>query len=205
MTNNERLELYWAYSISHERIAKRLVEKGIASQEDVNETLNRLYENMHDKRVYEFSVSPGCAEIMYIFFNKGLPQNRYISLTDTARKIDKESPSYVIQSWLRSRNTLDFLKIWETQNNSEFDESEYSALLEAMKAPSFTVTPKQWIERTRAIGLTAKQGKNGGTFAHPDIAADFHMWLYPEFRLELIKYFQASKFEENDEDEREEI
>jgi len=64
-----------------------------------------------------------------------------------------------------------------------------------MKTPSFTLTPKQWITRTNAIGLISKQGKNGGTFAHPDIACDFHMWLYPEIRLNLITYFRESQCE----------
>jgi hypothetical protein len=99
----------------------------------------------------------------------------------------------VIQGWLRNRNTIEFLRIWESTNNPKFDNSECNALLEAMKAPSFTVTPKQWIIRTKAIGLVSNQGKNGGTFAYPDIAADFHMWVKPELRLALIEWFRESK------------
>jgi len=195
MTDKEKAELYWAYAISCEKIAKRLVEKEIASQEDVNETLNQIYENIHNTDIHKFSVSPGCAEIMHTYLKKGFPKSKYVSLTDIARKIDKESPSYVIQGWLRSRNTIEFLRIWETKSNLNFDESECDALLEAMRAPSFTVTPKQWITRTKAIGLVSNRGKNGGTFAHPDIAADFHMWLYPEFRLTLIKHFRENQKE----------
>ena len=198
MTSKDKTELWWAYAIGRERIAKRLVDKGIASQADVDETMEEFYENLTgEEDLYKFSVSPGCADIMHIYFNKGFPQSQYLSLTDIAREINKESPSYVIQGWLRSRNTIEFLRIWENKNNPNFNENECNSLLEEMKSPSFTVTPKQWIERTKAIGLTSKQGKNGGTFAHPDIAGDFHMWLYPEFRLTLIQYFRESKYGEN--------
>jgi len=116
----------------------------------------------------------------------------YVSLTDVARKENRESPGQVIQSWLRSRNTLEFLRIWELKNNSDFDEHECAALFEAMRAPSFTATPKQWIAKTKAIGIVSKQGKGGGTFAHPDIAMDFLMWLKPELRLELVKRIRES-------------
>jgi hypothetical protein len=196
ITDKEKAELYLAHAISTERIAKWLVEKGIASQEDSNETLARMYENLHEreKEIEAFRVSPGYAEIMRTYLKKAL-LNQYLSLTDIAREKDKASPSYVIQSWLRSRNTLEFLRIWETANNSDFDEYECEALLEAMKLPSFTVTPKQWITRTRAIGLVSKQGKNGGTLAHPDIAMDFHMWMEPELRMNLIEMLRKSNIE----------
>ena len=193
MTNKEKAEFYWAYAISHEKISKQLVEKGISSQEDADEILERLYKNIHERDIHEFSVSQGCAEIMYTYLKKGFPKSKYLSLTNIAREINKESPSYVIQGWFRSRNTIEFLKIWEIQNNPKFNESECAALLELMKKPSFTVTPKQWITRTKAIGLVSNQGKNGGTFAHPDIAGDFHMWLHPEFRLVLIQFFMENR------------
>ena len=188
MTDKEKAELYWAYAISMEKISKRLVDKGIASREDVDETTDRLYENIHNTDIHKFSLSPGFADIMRTYLGK-VPRCQYLSLTDFAREKNNEYPSYVIQSWLRSRNTIEFLRIWETKNNPDFNESECYALLEAMKAPSFTVTPKQWISKTNAMGLVSKQGKNGGTFAHPDISADFHMWLYPKFRLALIEKF----------------
>lgn len=198
LRRKDKTELWWAYAISRERVAKQLVDRGLVSQEDINETIDCLYENIHSEEgLYEFSVSPVCADIMYTYLNKGFPQEQYLSLTDIARKIDEKSPSYVIQGWLRSRNTLEFLRIWESKNNPNFDESECKTLLEAMKAPSFTITPKQWIGKTNALGLISKQGKNGGTFAHPDIASDFHMWVYPEFRLTLIQYFRESNNEEN--------
>lgn len=197
MTNKEKAELYWAYAISYEKIAKKHVELGIASEEDVNEILEQLYDRLHECDIQEFSVSSGCEDIMYRYLGKGFPKSKMISLTDIARDFNKKSPSYVIQGWLRSRNTIEFLRIWESKNNPNFNEKECDALLEEMKSPSFTITPKQWIRRTKSIGLFSKQGKNGGTFAHPDISIDFHMWLYPEFRMALIKLFRKNKDKEN--------
>ena len=114
------------------------------------------------------------------------PQNQYLLLTDIARQKDEASPSTVIQGWLRNRNTLEFLRIWEIKNNPGFDKSQCEELLAAVRKPSFTITIRQWINRTKAIGLISKQGKNGGTFAHPDIALDFAMYIDPEIRAGFI-------------------
>ena len=111
---------------------------------------------------------------------------RILLLTDIARQKDAASPSTVIQGWLRNRNTLEFLRIWETKHNRDFDKSQCDKLMEAVRKPSFTITVTQWISRTKAIGLIAKQGKTGGTFAHPDIALDFVMYLNPEIRADFI-------------------
>jgi hypothetical protein len=121
-----------------------------------------------------------------LYLRKWNPIEKFISLTDIAREVNPESPGYVIQGWLRSRNTLEFLRLWESKNNLDFDAQECAALLEAMKAPSFTVTLKLWIARTKATGLLSKQGKGGGTLAHPDIAMDFQMWVRPEVRLAVV-------------------
>lgn len=111
----------------------------------------------------------------------------YVSLTELARAHSKDAPGYVIQSWLRSGNTLAFLNLWEKENNSDYYEDAYIELVEKKKAASFTLTPKSWISRTKAIGLMSKQGKSGGTFAHPIIACEFASWLTPEFKLLLLK------------------
>ena len=192
MTSEQRAEFYWAYFISLEKTAKRLVAKGIMPQEDADRILERLYENTQEKDVLNFSTSKGFKQTIDLYLRGRTSENQFVSLTDIAREENSESPSYVIQSWLRSRNTLEFLKIWESKNNPEFDERECKALLEAMKAPSFTVTPKQWIAKTKAIGLVSKQGKGGGTFAQPDIAMDFQMWLRPELRLALVQWARKS-------------
>lgn len=111
----------------------------------------------------------------------------YISLTKIAQAHSDDSPGYVIQSWLRSGNTLAFLNLWEKEKNPDYKEGGYTELLEKKKTASFTLTPKLWIERTKAIGIVSRQGKSGGTFAHPIIAGEFASWLTPEFKLMLLK------------------
>lgn len=113
--------------------------------------------------------------------------DNYVSLTELVRAHCETAPGYVIQSWLRSENTLAFLNLWEKENNPNYCEDSYMTLLEKKKAASFTLTPKQWIEQTKAIGIVSKQGKSGGTLAHPMIACEFASWLTPEFKMLLLK------------------
>ena len=95
------------------------------------------------------------------------PDESYVSLTKIAQAHSEDLPGYVTQSWLRSGNTLAFLNLWEKENNPDYSEASYMELLEKKKAASFTLTPKMWIDRRKAIGMFSKQGKSGGTFAHP--------------------------------------
>ena len=111
----------------------------------------------------------------------------YNSLTEVARAHSEDAPGYVIQSWLRSGNTLAFLNLWEQENNPNYSETGYAELLKRKKTASFTLTPKLWIDQTKAIGIVSKQGKNGGTFAHPMIACEFASWIAPEFKMQLLK------------------
>ena len=111
----------------------------------------------------------------------------YTSLTEIARAHSEDAPGYVIQSWLRSGNTLAFLNLWEKVHNPDYSEAGYIELLEKKKASSFTLTPKLWIDRTKAIGIISKQGKSGGTFAYPMIACEFAAWLASEFKMLLLK------------------
>lgn len=93
----------------------------------------------------------------------------------------------LVKRCLRSGNTLAFLNLWEQENNPDYSEAGYEELLEKKKAASFTLTLKLWIDRTKAIGIVSKQGKAGGTFAHPMIACEFASWIAPEFKMLLIK------------------
>ena len=111
----------------------------------------------------------------------------YISLTELARNHSKAASGYVIQSWLRNGNTLAFLNLWEQENNPNYSEVGYAELSKRKKNASFTLTPKLWIDQTKAIGIVSKQGKNGGTFAHPMIACEFASWIAPEFKMQLLK------------------
>lgn len=117
----------------------------------------------------------------------------YISLTEIARAHSEDAPGYVIQSWLRSGNTLAFLNLWEQENNPDYSEAGYEELLEKKKAASFTLTLKLWIDRTKAIGIVSKQGKAGGTFAHPMIACEFIQSKKSEFVLPKRKSREESQ------------
>ena len=119
--------------------------------------------------------------------------NDYICLTDMAHYKDKERTNYIIQNWMRLRSTIDFLGLWESINNPQFKSIEFDAFKSEAGTNSFTLTPKQWIERTGAIGLISKAGRYGGTYAHKDIAFEFGTWLSPEFKLYLIKEYQRLK------------
>jgi hypothetical protein len=120
----------------------------------------------------------------------------YICITDIARYKNSDNTDDLIRNWLRNRNTIEFLGIWEQLNNPDFNPVEFDGFRKQAGLHSFTLTPKQWIERTRARGIIAKPGRYGGTFAHKDIAFEFASWISVEFKLYLIKEFQRLKEEE---------
>ncbi len=121
----------------------------------------------------------------------------YLSLTDIARFKNPDHSDDVIRNWLRNRNTLEFLGTWERLNNPAFKPVEFDGFRNQAGLNSFTLTPKQWIEKTGAIGITSQAGRYGGTFAHKDIAFEFASWVSVEFKLYLIKEFQRLKDDEN--------
>lgn len=120
----------------------------------------------------------------------------YLCITDIARYRDPERTDDLIRNWIRNRNTIEFLGIWETLNNPDFNPVEFDGFRRQAGLNSFTMTPKQWIESTNAVGLISKAGRYGGTYAHPDIAFEFASWISVEFKLYLIKEFQRLKEEE---------
>ncbi len=117
----------------------------------------------------------------------------YICLTDIARYKDEERTDYIIQNWLRNRNTIEFLGIWEHLNNPNFNPIEFDGFRKKAGLNSFILTAKQWIEKTNAAGIVSKPGRYGGTYAHKDIAFEFASWISVEFKLYLIKEFQRLK------------
>jgi hypothetical protein len=120
----------------------------------------------------------------------------YISLTDMMKGFGDDTLLY---SWMRNRNTVEFLGIWEEIHNSAFKGNEFVTFKMQAGLNSFNLTPKKWIEATNAIGIISKAGRyGGGTFAHKDIAFEFGSWLSPEFKLYLLKEFQRLKDDEND-------
>ncbi len=119
----------------------------------------------------------------------------YISLTDMLKARDGE---FFISDWLRNRNTVEFLGIWETVHNPGFNSGEFAIIRSQAGLNSYKLSVKEWVEKTNAIGLRASAGRYGGTYAHKDIAFEFGSWLSPEFKLYLIKEFQRLKDDEND-------
>lgn len=185
----KRATAIWAYTLSMEKVLRDYIERGI-----LDEGLFSRFEGEMSKQIHLYDV-PG-AHLSYIgevlidpYRNKDMYCS--VSLTELARQKNPTNPSYVIQAWLRDYKTIEFLRLWEQQSNPEFENQACDKLIDQMKNTTFTLTPKQWIEQTKAIGLKSKQGKGGGTIAHADIACEFHMWLDPKFKMDVVKEFRA--------------
>lgn len=120
----------------------------------------------------------------------------YICITDIAKQKNPLEPKDVVKNWLRSKNTLEYLGLWEMLNNPNFKGVEFDPLLKEAGSNAFTMSPSRWIEITNAIGLITKNGSKGGTFAQRDIAFKFASWVSIEFELYLVKEFQRLKEQE---------
>lgn len=117
-------------------------------------------------------------------------------MTDIAR-YKSDDPTAVIQNWMRNRDVIEFLGLWETLHNPEFKPLEFEGFREQAGANAFTMSPRKWIEATNAIGIVSKSGRYGGTFAHSDIAMSFATWISPEFQLYIMKDYRRLKTDEN--------
>ena len=124
-------------------------------------------------------------------------RNDYISLTDIARYKNMHEPKDVVKNWLRVRDTIEFLGLWETIHNPNFKGVEFDSFRKDAGTNAFTLSPQRWIENTNAIGIISKSGRGGGTFAHPDIAMEFASWISAEFKLYLIQDYKRLKSDEN--------
>ncbi|MDO8842799.1 KilA-N domain-containing protein [Methylicorpusculum sp.] len=120
-------------------------------------------------------------------------QEHYISLTDMLRSKDGD---FFISDWLRNRNTLEYLGIWERVHNPNFNWGEFATIKSQAGLNSYKISVKEWVAKTQAIGIQAKAGRYGGTYAHADIAFEFGMWISAEFKIYLIKEFQRLKEQE---------
>jgi len=120
----------------------------------------------------------------------------YISLTDIA-KYKSDDPNDVIKNWLRSKDTIQFLGLWEKLNNPDFKPVEFDGFSKQAGSNAFTLSPQKWINSTLAKGLISKSGRYGGTYAHKDIAFEFASWVSAEFKLYIIKDYQRLKADEN--------
>lgn len=123
-------------------------------------------------------------------------ENEFISLTDIAR-YKSDDPTAVIQNWMRNRDVIEFLGLWERLHNPDFKPLEFEGFRKQAGANAFTMSPKKWIEATGAIGIVSKAGRYGGTYAHSDIAMSFATWISPEFQLYIMKDYRRLKTDEN--------
>ncbi|MDY3250016.1 MAG: KilA-N domain-containing protein [Candidatus Choladocola sp.] len=123
-------------------------------------------------------------------------ENEFISLTDIAR-YKSDDPTAVIQNWMRNRDVIEFLGLWEKLHNPVFKPLEFEGFKKQAGANAFTMSPKKWIEATDAIGIVSKAGRYGGTYAHSDIAMSFATWISPEFQLYIMKDYRRLKTDEN--------
>lgn len=125
---------------------------------------------------------------------KSINNEDYISLTDMLKAKDGD---FFISDWLRNRNTLEFIGIWEELNNPNFNYGEFAIIRSQAGLNSYKISVKEWVEKTNAIGIKSTTGRYGGTFAHKDIAFEFGMWISPAFKLYIIKEYQRLKEIEN--------
>ncbi|GBF10762.1 KilA-N domain-containing protein [Tepidibacillus sp. HK-1] len=123
-------------------------------------------------------------------------QNEFISLTDIAR-YKSDEPKDVIKNWMRSKDTIEFLGLWEQLHNDKFKGVEFDSFRNQAGSNAFTLSPQKWIDSTNAIGIVSKSGRNGGTFAHSDIAFEFASWISAEFKLYIIKDYKRLKNDES--------
>ena len=124
-------------------------------------------------------------------------QNEYISLTDIAKYKNSEDPRFIIQNWMRNRDTIEFLGLWEILSNPDFNRVQFEAVKNDAGLNRFVMTPSKWCEEMNSIGIQSKAGRYGGTYAHSDIAFEFASWISPEFKLYIIKDYKRLKAEEN--------
>ena len=129
----------------------------------------------------------------------GFDDDDYVCLTDIAKFLNNDDPRYPIQNWMRLKDTIDYIGLWETLNNPNFNRIEFDTFKKEYGRNSFVMTPSKWIKSTNAIGIKSKAGKyGGGTYAHRDIALEFASWISPEIKLYIIKEFQRLKSQESD-------
>lgn len=124
-------------------------------------------------------------------------ESEFISLTDIAKYRNEDDPRFVIQNWMRNRNTIEFLGVWEELHNPSFNRVQFEAVRNQAGLNRFVMTPSKWIEQMDAIGIVSKAGRYGGTYAHSDIAMSFATWISPEFQLYIMKDYRRLKADEN--------
>ena len=194
MTEREaQIEALWTYEVATEKVLRRSVKKGYITQEEAEEFSEKLFEQLNTDNIPGFRPS-SLGEIMRM---EDIHVNPFVSLTEIAREKKSSSPSYLIQSWLRSSTPIEYLRMGEKIYNPKFQEDACEQLIETVHKTSTTMTPSLWINTTHALGIRSSRGRGGGTIAHPEIAEAFRAWLFPEYMLRLVKWYRMYHREGN--------
>ena len=192
MTSEEMNDLYIRVAFHYESTVDRLLGKGLLNKDFAEYHRKTFYDSLNEEKLRTFQKIGSQIEIMQRYV-RAMVCGVMVSLTKIAKQYTDDSPGYVIQSWMRSRNTLEFLRQWENDMNGGFDDRACEELIHEAHTTSLTVTPSLWIRRTHAVGIYVKQGKGGGVSAYPEIAADFRLWLDPTERLALVRMVREIK------------
>ncbi len=187
MTEEEVGKLYARLAIQFDAMLATLLAKGLIFEEIIPDCRKDFYDSLNKEEVRTAKRIATYKEIIRGYMRDSWSVDR-ISLTELAKEYSTDSPGYVIQSWMRSRNTLEFLRQWEIDMNTEFDDAACEKLIQKAHTTSLTITPSLWIRETHALGMAVKQGKGGGVKAYPEIAEDFRLWLDPKARLAMVRY-----------------
>ena len=172
MTEKELSELYTRLALQFDSVLGTLVSKNLVFTDSVPGIRKDFYDSLNEEKRKDFERILTYTQIIRRYIRENA-NNGPISLTQLAKQYSEESPGYMIQSWMRSRNTLEFLRQWEVAENPDFDDAACKELMQQARSSSLTITPSLWVKRTHAIGMTVKQGKGGGVTTHSDIRVEF--------------------------------
>ena len=186
MTEEEIGELYARLAFQYESSIDSLLARRIIDIDIATTSKEKFYDSLNTEKLRTSKKIRDYHETIRLYMGL-MTCKDMVSLTELARQYSEESPSYVIQSWMRSRNTLEFLRQWENEMNEEFEDRACEELIHQGHTTSLTITQSLWVRRTHAIGMRVKQGKGGGVSAYPEIAADFHLWVDPKMRLAIVR------------------
>ena len=186
MNENELHERYIRLAFQYESAIDALLTKGLVDIEAADAAKERFYDTSNEEKLRTTQKIRDYHETISLYMRM-LAYDGMVSLTELARQYSDESPGYVIQSWMRSRNTLEFLRQWENDMNEGFDDRACEELIHQGHTTSLTITPSLWIRKTHAVGIQVKQGKGGGVSAYPEIAAGFQLWIDPKVRLAIVR------------------
>lgn len=192
MTEKELSELYARLALQFDSVLGTLVSKNLVFRDFVLGIRKDFYDSLNEEKRKDFERILTYTQIIRRYIRENA-NNGPISLTQLAKQYSEESPGYKIQSWLRSRNTLEFLRQCEMAENPDFDDTACEELIRQARTSSLTITPSLWVKRTHAIGMMVKQGKGGGVTARSEIAMDFHLWLDPALRIRMIRIFNEEQ------------